>query len=59
MRRLLDLIALGVVIVLLLGAVLHLNHERRREEAENPGAGVGDAVGRQVKGVGIAFLGRR
>lgn len=33
MRRLLDLIALGVVIVLLLGAVLHLNHQRRRDHA--------------------------
>ncbi len=33
MRRLLDLIALGVVIVLLLVAVLHLNHQRRRDEA--------------------------
>ena len=31
MRRLLDLIALGVVIVLLLVAVLHLNHQRRRD----------------------------
>jgi hypothetical protein len=33
MRRLLDLIALGLVIVLLLGAVLFVNHQRRRAEA--------------------------
>jgi len=33
MRRLLDLIALGLLILLLLGAVLYVNHERRRAEA--------------------------
>lgn len=33
MRRLLDLIALGLLILLLLGAVLYVNHERRRGEA--------------------------
>lgn len=33
MRRLLDLIALGLLILLLLGAVLHVNHERRRSES--------------------------
>jgi len=33
MRRLLDIIALGLLVVLLLGVVLHLNHERRRDRA--------------------------
>lgn len=33
MRRLLDFIALGMLVLLLLGAVLYVNHDRRRVEA--------------------------
>ncbi|MBM4105534.1 MAG: hypothetical protein FJ257_04465 [Phycisphaerae bacterium] len=33
MRRLLDLIALGVVVLILLGMVMSINHGKRREQA--------------------------